>query len=41
MHELRMHVGRTDLAAWDKLTAFLDDCARRGGTVCLWYDPMG
>ena len=41
MKTLRPHVEKTKLTSWDELTTFLRACAKDGGTVCLWYDPMG
>jgi len=41
MKTLRLHVRESRLASWDEFTSFLHACAKNGGTVCLWYDPMG
>jgi hypothetical protein len=41
MTTLRVHVPKRYQAAWDELATFLEGCAKGGGTVCLYYDPMG
>jgi hypothetical protein len=41
METLRPQIRKELVASWDELTAFLRACAKNGGTVCLWYDPMG
>ncbi|MCX5743887.1 MAG: hypothetical protein NT062_15465 [Proteobacteria bacterium] len=41
MKTLRPHVRASRRASWDEFTVFLHACAKNGGSVCLWYDPMG
>jgi hypothetical protein len=41
MTELRAHVPAAHRKAWDELATFLEACANNGGTVSLYYDPLG
>jgi hypothetical protein len=41
MATLRTNVPKKYQPAWDQLATFLKGCAKGGGTVCLYYDPMG
>ena len=41
MKKLRVHLREAQQTQWDALTKYLVGCAKNGGTICLWYDPMG
>jgi hypothetical protein len=32
---------KVELASWKELLAFLRSCAKKGGTIALYYDPCG